>query len=61
MKAFLLLLVCSVAHAGTVKFQVPLSPAGDFVAQSAKGRGFLEKMAAISPPRYFPGIRHTEN
>jgi len=43
MKALLLLLVCSVAHAGTVKFQVTLSPAGDFVAQSAKGRGFIEK------------------
>lgn len=44
MKALLLLLlVCSVAHAGTVKFKVTLSPAGDFLAQSAKGRGFIEK------------------
>lgn len=43
MKALLLLLVCSVAHAGTVKFKVTLSPAGDFLAQSAKGRGFVEK------------------
>lgn len=41
MKALLLLLVCSVAHAGTVKFKVTLSPAGDFLAQSAKGRGFI--------------------
>lgn len=46
MKALLLLLVCSIAHAGTVKFKVTLSPAGDFLAQSSKGRGFVEKSGA---------------